>query len=256
MPTDSNDLEQPNTTLSYKEAWDGYWRDVTPRPGVAFWDSTPDQAVGRELPLFRGALDLQLPLVDVGCGNGTQTRCLADAFSRVIGVDVSEEALRGARLHHDAANVEYRTLDLLDGPAVRALHAELGDANLYLRGVLHQLRAEHRRSAVHHLAALLGERGQAFIVELAPAAEHLFGSLAARFGAPPAKLQHILSHGIVPAMLREGDIPALFHQAGFVPRLQGSTTVVTTQPLPSGEIIEVPCDYFLFQRAASPDPGH
>lgn len=23
---------------SDKEAWDGYWREGTPRPGVAFWD--------------------------------------------------------------------------------------------------------------------------------------------------------------------------------------------------------------------------
>jgi hypothetical protein len=35
-----------------------------------------------------------------------------------------------------------------------------------------------------------------------------------------------------------------------VPRIQGITTVVTTQTLPGGEIIEVPCDDFLFQRAA------
>jgi len=249
MQIDS-DLEQPNRARGYKESWDSYWRDVTPRPGVAFWDSTPDHAVKRELPLFRGAFDPQLPLVDVGCGNGTQTRCLADSFSRVIGVDVSEEALRGARLHHGAANVEYRALDVLDGPAVRALHAELGDANLYLRGVLHQLRAEDRMPAVHNLATLLGERGQAFLVELSPAAEQLFASLAQRFGTPPVKLKHVLSHGIAPATLREGDIPALFHQEGFVPRTQGITTVVTTQTLPSGEIIEVPCDYFLFQRTA------
>lgn len=249
MPIRRDDLEQPDMTLSYKESWDSYWRDVTPRPGVALWDSAPDQAVERELPLFRGAFDLQLPVIDVGCGNGTQTRCLADNFSRVIGVDVAEEALRGARLHHGAANVEYRALDLLDGAAVRALHAELEDANLYLRGVLHQLRAEDRTPAVHNLAALLGERGQAFLVELAPAADHLFASLAQRSEGPPVKLQHILSHGIAPAMLQEGDIPALFHQAGFVLRTQGLTTVVTTQTLPSGEIIEVPCDYFLFQRA-------
>lgn len=249
MPIRGSDLEQPDRTLSYQESWDGYWRDVTPRPGMALWDSTPDQAVERELPLFRGTFDLQLPLVDVGCGNGTQTRCLADNFARVIGVDVSGEALRGARLHHGATNVEYRVLDLLDSAAVRALHAELGDANLYLRGVLHQLRAEDRMPAVHNLAALLGERGQAFLVELTPAAEHLFASLAQRSEGPPVKLQHILSHGIVPAMLQEGDIPTLFHQAGFVLRAQGPTTVVTTQTLPNSEIIEVPCDYFLFQRA-------
>ena len=237
-------------TRSYKESWDSYWRDVTPQPGAAFWDSTPDQAVKRELPVFLGAFDLDLPLIDVGCGNGTQTRCLADAFSRVIGVDVSEEALRGARLHHGAANVEYRTLDLLDEPAVRALHGELGDANLYLRGVLHQLRADDRPQAVHNLAALLGERGQAFLVELSPAAGQVFASLPEQFGGPPLKLQHIMSHGITPAMLQDGDIPALFHQVGFVPRIQGTTTVVATQTLPSGDAIEIPCDYFLFQRAA------
>lgn len=65
---------------SYKESWDGYWREVTPRPGVAFWDSTPDLAVQRELPVFAGAFDRQLPVIDVGCENGTQTRGLADAF--------------------------------------------------------------------------------------------------------------------------------------------------------------------------------
>ena len=29
-------------TRSYKESWDGYWREVTPRP--AFRDSAPDRA--------------------------------------------------------------------------------------------------------------------------------------------------------------------------------------------------------------------
>ncbi|TMQ02341.1 MAG: methyltransferase domain-containing protein [Deltaproteobacteria bacterium] len=236
-------------TRSYKDVWDSYWRDVTPRPGAAFWDSTPDHAVQRELPLFAAAFDPQLPVVDVGCGNGRQTRGLADAFSRVLGVDVSEGGLRGARAHHAAANVEYRALDLLDGPAVRALHAEIGDANLYLRGVLHQLQPADRPAAVHHLAALLGERGRVFLVELSPAAGQLFASLARGHGGPPAKLQQIVSHGITPALLPAGELAALFHRVGFVPRAQGVTTVVTTQALPDGEIIEVPCEYFLFQRA-------
>jgi hypothetical protein len=52
-------------TRSYKEAWDGYWREVTPRPGVAFWDSPPDRAVQRELPVFSGAFDRQLPVIEV-----------------------------------------------------------------------------------------------------------------------------------------------------------------------------------------------
>lgn len=247
----NDDLEQSHRRPSYRESWDSYWRDVTPRPGAAFWDSAIDQAIKRELPLFRDVFDPQLPLVDVGCGNGTQTLGLADAFARVIGVDISEEALRGARLYHGAANVEYRALDLLDGPAVRALHGEIGDANLYLRGVIHQLRHEDQMPAVENLAALLGRHGQAFLVELSSAAGQLFASLPERFGGPPGKLQQILSHGIVPAVLQEGDLPQLFHQAGFGLRTRGSTTVVATQALPSGEIIEVPCDYFLFRRTAA-----
>jgi 2-polyprenyl-3-methyl-5-hydroxy-6-metoxy-1,4-benzoquinol methylase len=111
---------------------------------VAFWDSMPDQAVKRELPLFRDAFDLQLPLIDVGCGNGTQTRGLADAFARVIGVDVSEEALRGACVHHAAANVEYRALDLLDEPARQCWGREISLGCSIRQGLCCALRGARR----------------------------------------------------------------------------------------------------------------
>ena len=54
----------------------------------------------------------------------------------------------------------------------------------------------------------------------------------------------------MPATLQAGDIPALFDRAGCALRVQGTTTVVTTEALPGGEVLEVPCDYFLFERAA------
>jgi ubiquinone/menaquinone biosynthesis C-methylase UbiE len=67
-------------TSGYKESLDSYWQDVTLRPGAAFWDSTSDHAVKRELPWFSGAFDPRLPVIDVGCGNGRQTRGLTDVF--------------------------------------------------------------------------------------------------------------------------------------------------------------------------------
>lgn len=41
----------------------------------------------------------------------------------------------------------------------------------------------------------------------------------------------------MPATLQAGDIPALFDRAGCTLRVQGTTTVVTTEALPGGEVL-------------------
>lgn len=247
---DSEPMKTDDRKEIYERPWDNYWSDVTTERHGPFWDSLPEQAIERDLREFKDSFDPALPVIDVGCGNGTQTRHLAQHFPRVIGVDVSPEAIRGAPQVNGAPNLQYRTLDILDSAAVRALHDELGDANLYVRVVLHQLRTEHHLAAIENLSVLLGQRGRAYVVELSPAADELFKSLAARLGAPPPKLQKVFTHNIVPATLKEGELLEGFRKCGLEPRKVGTTTVVTTQALPSGEPIEVPCDAWLFFRSA------
>lgn len=233
----------------YRGSWDSFWRDVATTTGEVFWDSDPTEAILRELPLFADRLDAALPLIDLGCGNGTQTAALARRFARVVGVDIAETAVRGARELHPLPNLEFRGFDMLDRDAGAGLHAELGDANVYMRAVLHQLRAADRRPAARTIAELLGARGKAFVVELAPAAEALFAGLARGASGPPPKLARVFQHGIVPASLAAGEVAGLFAELGLVATYTGRSAIVTTQALPSGAAIEVPCDAWLFERA-------
>lgn len=233
----------------YARIWDNYWNDAAADIGHVFWDSPPSQAVDDELDRFGAHLGPALPTIDVGCGHGTQTRALARRLGRVLGVDVSEAGLAIARAAGTSEGLDYAQLDLLDGEAARALHERLGDANLYVRTVLHQLGEVERVQAVASLATLVGARGRALVIELAPSAEAYFAYLFAEFGGPPPGLALVLQHGIRPAALHQGDLARAFVLAGLVPIAQGRGAVQTTLTLPGGYPAMVPTDIFVFGRS-------
>lgn len=233
----------------YAKIWDDYWNDTSSAIDQVFWDSPPEQAVRDDLRRFGAHLAAELPMIDVGCGHGPQTRELARHFARVVGVDVSEAALEIARRSNAGPNIEYAALDLLDGSAARGLHDRLGDANLYVRTVLHQLGAAERVQAVHALSLLLGEHGRALVCELSPAADAYFEYLFAEFGGPPPGLGRVLGHGIRPAALHPGDLERAFAVAGLAPHARGKGAVRTTLTLPGGYPAMVPMDIVVFARA-------
>ena len=81
---------------------------------------------GATLPQFRyqrqkyETLISMLPMrqyrevLDIGSGLGVFARCLAPHAEHVLGIDISEEAVRGARLlSRDHANLDYRQADLV-----------------------------------------------------------------------------------------------------------------------------------------------
>ena len=227
----------------YRSVWESYWGTLSGASGEAFWDSDPAFGAAIDLPRFEGHADRGLPLVDVGCGNGTQTRFFAQHFQRVIGVDVSEEAVARAARANPAPGVEYRALDVLKPAQARALHDELGDVNVYVRAVLHTFLPPDRPPAVASLHTLLGRRGTLFLLELAPTAEGYFHSLITRYGAPPPGLAKVLQHGITPATFGPGDVDALFGEDRFQVLGAGEGAIRTTHALPDGGHAEVPAIY-------------
>ena len=233
----------------YAEIWDNYWHDTHTQDPV-FWDSPPAQAVQDDLRRFGAHFTPGLPMIDVGCGHGSQTRELANHFPRVLGVDVSPAGLEIARQQFPADNLEYAVLDLLDEPAAHALHARLGDAILYVRTVLHQLAPDERDQAARSLAVLLGQRGRALVCELGPAAEAYFEYLFAEFAGPPPGLGRVLRHGIRPAALQLGDLARTLGAAGLVPCAEGKSAVQTTLILPGGYPAMVPMDIVMFAVAS------
>src|SRR4029077_732142 len=130
----------------YLTSWESFWSTSTETPGEIFWDADPAHAAQQDLTLFQGCADPQLPMIDLGCGNGTQTRLLADHFARVIGTEISPAAREISRTNNAAPNISYRILRVLCSADAQALHDEIGDANLYMPTLLHPVPpAPHER---------------------------------------------------------------------------------------------------------------
>ncbi|MFF5104270.1 methyltransferase domain-containing protein [Streptomyces sp. NPDC000134] len=239
-----------SVTSRYRDAWEGFWAEAPDDPGAVFWDAEPVLTVGRHLALFEPRLAAPgLPLLDLGCGNGTQTRYLADRFPHVIGADLAAAALDRARRADPAGQAAYRQFDATDRDAARALHAELGDANVYVRGLLHQCPREDRQAVADGLAALLGERGRAFLVEPSEAAAQVLADLAGGPGGPPPKLAPVLRHGIAPGGLTDAAVPDHLRAAGLGVLARGELPLFTTEYRSDGTRTALPSLWMVAGRA-------
>ncbi|GAA2303637.1 class I SAM-dependent methyltransferase [Streptomyces kunmingensis] len=230
-----------SVTERYREAWESFWEDAPAEPGSVFWDAEPALTAGLHLALFEPELTaVGLPMVDLGCGNGSQTRFLADRYRKVIGADLSVAALDRARHADRAEQAEYRQLDATMADQVAALHAELGDVNVYMRGVLHQSEPADRQPLIDAVAALVGERGRAFVVELSERARPVLRGLADHPAGPPPKLAPVFAHGIAPGEVSDAAVPAYVVRAGLVVLDSGELPLLTTEFTPDGRRIELP----------------
>ncbi|MET9828048.1 class I SAM-dependent methyltransferase [Streptomyces sp. NPDC006385] len=240
-----------SVTSRYREAWEGFWREAPGEPGAVLWDAEPALTVGRHLTLFETHLtEPGLPMVDLGCGNGTQTRFLADRFPRVVGVDLSDAALDHARNADPAGQATYRMFDAVDKAGAEALHAELGDANVYMRGVLHQAEPDDRQPLADGIATLVGERGRVLLVELSESAKPVLMGLAQSPAGPPPKLVPIFRHGIAPGEVADAAVPEYLRAAGLTVLAGGELPLITTEYGPDGTRIELPSRWVVAGRTA------
>ncbi|MDH4328527.1 MAG: class I SAM-dependent methyltransferase [Nitrospira sp.] len=231
----------------YLTSWEGFWGSLSGAPGEVFWDADPIHAAQQDLALFREHFDPQLPVIDLGCGNGTQTRFLANHFARVIGTEIAPAAVELAGKINGAANVSYRLLDVLRLDDAQRLHDEIGDANLYMRAVLHQLSPADHQAAVQSIGRLLGTKGTLYLIELSAAAEPFFAQLIQQYGPPPG-LARVFQHQITPGMLHEDNLASLFPSDRFTLRGTGPSHIRTVHNLPTGEVVEVPAFYAILRR--------
>jgi SAM-dependent methyltransferase len=234
----------------YLTSWEGFWSTSTGTPGEIFWDADPAHASQQDLVLFQDYADPQLPLIDLGCGSGTQTRFLADHFARVIGTEISPAAVAIAHTKNAAPNISYRILDVLSPDDAQTLHEEIGDANLYMRGVLHQLSPTDQTTAIQSIERLLGIRGTLYFIELSSAAEPYLTQLIKQYGPPPG-LARVFQHAITPGMLNENDLEVLFPLNRFTLLRTGKSHIHTVHTLPTGEVVKVPAFYAILRQRQS-----
>ena len=111
-------------------------------------------------------MDTSLPVVDLGCGNGAISRRLTEIFPSVLGVDVSPEAVAAAHsAHPHVPGLSFRSLDATRPAAAAGLARELGDVNVFVRGVFHVLSRRRQARLADSIKALLGTRGRIYLVE-------------------------------------------------------------------------------------------
>ncbi|NUL02824.1 class I SAM-dependent methyltransferase [Streptomyces lunaelactis] len=238
-----------SVTSRYKDAWEGFWSEASGEPGEVFWDAEPALTAGPHLAVYEPHVNHPgLTLVDLGCGNGTQTRFLADRFPQVLGVDLSAAAIGLAKQQDKQNEARFQEIDAVDGDAVARLHDDLGDANVYMRGVLHQCDPEDRQTLADSIATLVGERGRGFVVELAEAAGQKLMGLAQSPEGPPPKLQPVFRHGLQPGSVPDADMVEFFRTAGLDVLAKGELPLTTTEYASDGSRIELPSKWLVVGR--------
>ncbi|GLZ42917.1 class I SAM-dependent methyltransferase [Actinokineospora sp. NBRC 105648] len=220
--------------------WQSFWTDLPKERGQAVWDSEPSVTATAHLPLFEQHFAVDLPVLDIGCGNGTQSAALATLYQRVLGLDFAPAAIEHAAALQAESGVEFRTFDLTDTAAARALHEELGDTNIYMRGVLHQMPDERRADAAASLAVLLGTTGHLFAAELSPTAGDTIKDAISQSADAVPKMRQVFKHNLTPAAWQEGKLEAVLTAADITIVQSGSLILQGTDTLPNGDRLDLP----------------
>jgi SAM-dependent methyltransferase len=130
------------------------------------WDSDSLAERAQYSDAIVAHFDPALPVVDVGCGNGTHTRWLAGLFPRVLGIDVSKGAIEMAsREAEGIQNADFMVLDAAGERAGELLLERLGPANVFVRGVFHVLKPGKQAALAANLRTVIGNRGRVLLAE-------------------------------------------------------------------------------------------
>lgn len=218
----------------YTADWENFWRDAAEGKTRILWDAPAERTVVEHATHFEKHFNTALPTVDLGCGNGTQTAGLARRHVRALGFDLTTGAVGLARAAHP--DVDFRRLDATDADAMRDLHEELGDVNLYVRGVLHQCDLEYRRRVVRGMAALLGDRGHAFVVQPSEKVKDVLAELDGKQAELSPLLRAHVDTRVARMGLSDEVLPALFTAEGMKVADQGELT----HTMPQGAAGEAP----------------
>ena len=239
------------------QAWERYWSSVrrTGADGEVLWDADQPAEIASVVERFRTHADLSLPLLDLGCGNGRQARALAGLFPRALGIDGSSAAIERARREStdvDGRNVEFRVADLAAAGWGERLAADLGEANVHLRGVLHVVDAGRRAAMVDNLAALLGSRGTAYVCESDLAGDPLDYLLFQ--GVTPTSMpdvvRRLISAGVrAPSHFGPLQVAQYFPAPRWQVLEQGPTTMHGVPLRPGGPLQQIPSFYAVLRTA-------
>jgi SAM-dependent methyltransferase len=229
--------------------WETYWNHISVEDkGGVFWDDVSDADAEEDLQRFIHHMDPDLPLLDLGCGHGRQTRFFARHFKKVIGADISLSAVRLAKSETiNERNVEYRVFDALNSESACALHQEFGDMNIYMRGVLHMIKWHDRRKFTANLALLLGEKGTLYQIELPTKSILYMRSLPQELFSTIPKITRRVG-------FNNEDRRLFYPDDQWIIAAEGGNVSLTTIPLPEGQKDMMPANFLILRNRCHANP--
>lgn len=210
----------------YKSSWEAYYKTIAYETSQIPWDVTPDKASKLDLEIITQYFKSSLPLVDIGCGIGTQSMFLKKHFDVVIGTDISEEAIKIANQKYGNENIEFCTLDILNIDEIKTFSNNYGPCNLYMRGMLQQILEVDREKFTKAIKILLQNNGKLYFTELSTDAGIFFLDLKRKLGKFPPQLQRVLTEKVTKMVgVNLKDIDKIFIPECFNILEQGSTSI-------------------------------
>lgn len=241
-------------------AWDQYWGNVrsTGASGDVLWDSGSDHELNGYLPKL-AKLDPALPVVDVGCGNGSFTRLLAGHFPLALGLDYSANAIDRAR--QESAGITtaaFAVCDMTAPDAAQTVATALekagwtGDANVFIRGVLHVLDRKGRAALAANLLSVVGRRGGVFLAEtnFPGTPVDYVSHLGATRKSIPAPLEWAIRGLPMPGRFGAAQRAKAFPTADWNLVEDGATNI-ETRPLSNPSVPDVIPGYYAILRSRS-----
>jgi SAM-dependent methyltransferase len=223
----------------YRRNWDAYYTAVRGGTRVP-WDVPHEDAAALDLITFGPWFDPALPVLDLGCGTGTQSVFLRTRFRRVIGADISSEVVRMAHERHATEGLTFEVLNALSPEEISKFHARHGDVNVYMRGTLQQIRPEDRSAFVDGLRTALGPGGTLYFLEVSPLARRHFVEMHLERGGLPPALERVLAEGVTALTgVAIEEVPTVFWGMRIV--VSGPGTISLS--LGNGESTQVPATY-------------
>ncbi|WGM19563.1 class I SAM-dependent methyltransferase [Paenarthrobacter sp. OM7] len=241
-----------------RTAWDRFWGDIrsTGATGDVLWDSGSDHELNGYLPQM-AQLDPSLPVVDVGCGNGSFTRLLAKHFPHALGLDYSANAVERARQESaGTTTASYAVCDMTAPDAAQTVATALeaagwtGDANIFIRGVLHVLDRSGRAALAANLLPVVGTRGGVFLTEtnFPGTPVDYVSHLGATRSSIPAPLEWAIRGLPMPGRFGAAQRAKAFAAADWNLIVEGSASI-ETRPLSNPSTPDLIPGYFALLRA-------
>ncbi|MDI1446596.1 class I SAM-dependent methyltransferase [Polyangium sp. 6x1] len=235
------------------KAWDRFWSGIrrTGNGGEVLWDTEDIREIEEVMNRVAAHFAPDLPVIDIGCGNGRFTRLLAARFPRVVGLDVSSHAIDKAwEESAGITNLSFHVADVSMPYALRWLTDELGGTNVFMRGVLHVLDPPRRAVAIENMRGALAARGVLYLSESSIDGDPL-DHMVLQGATPtylPEPMRKVVAAGVrPPSRFGDAEVREYFPSAAWE-ILESGPTVMYTLPLRTRDEIEALPSYFALAR--------